>query len=153
MAYLLIVDDDRDFATAAAGFLRGAGHDVEIALDTDEAVRSMKARRPDLAIVDVMFPENTCGGFELARTIRHHDPDLQGIPVLILTAINTKFPLGFDRRDIDENWLPVLEFVEKPVDFGVMLEKISMALEQAWASDPADEPEPEGSCPAAEEGV
>ena len=32
MSYLMVVDDDEDFATAAATALRGDGHDVEIEL-------------------------------------------------------------------------------------------------------------------------
>jgi len=120
MAYLLIVDDDEDFANGAAIVLRKAGHEVEIILDTETALLSMENRIPDLLILDVMFPENSTAGFELARTMRNDNDKLETIPILMLTAVNTKFPMGFSSRDIDDSWLPVSDFVEKPVDFDVL---------------------------------
>ena len=131
MPYLLIVDDDEDFASAAAEAMRDAGHEVEIELDTRDAVTSMEKRRPDLVILDVMFPENSSAGFELARTMQHYSPKLKGIPVLMLTAVNSAFPFGFDSRDIDGHWLPVSEFMEKPVDLDVLVNKVTSLLGRA----------------------
>lgn len=139
MAYLMIVDDDEDFATAAATVLRDAGHEVQIKLDTDGAVKTMDERPPDLVILDVMFPEDTSAGFELARTMRHYSQKLSKIPVLMLTAVNAKFPLGFGSRDIDDTWLPVSDFLEKPVDFDVLRSKAKALLEGgASAGDEED---------------
>jgi DNA-binding response OmpR family regulator len=131
MAYLLIVDDDEDFASAAAKVLRGAGHEVHVALDTDSAVASMQQRRPDLAILDVMFPESSSGGFDLARQIRQDVGPLRGLPLLMLTAVNSRFPLGFSRKDIDEHWLPVDDFLEKPVDLDLLCARVQSLLERA----------------------
>ncbi len=131
MAYLMIVDDDEDFASAASTVLRNAGHEVQIELDTDSAAKSMEKRQPDLVILDVMFPEDASAGFELARTMRHYNEKLKGIPILMLTAVNAKFPLGFGSRDIDDNWLPVSDFLEKPVDFDVLVSKTNALLDQA----------------------
>ncbi|MCG7851112.1 MAG: hypothetical protein MIO92_01170, partial [Methanosarcinaceae archaeon] len=57
------------------------------------------------------------------------------IPILMLTAINTKFPLGFGPKDIDDDWLPVTEFLEKPVDFDVLVDKVSKLLGQNSTAD------------------
>jgi len=136
----MIVDDDESFAQAAGTVLRGAGHEVVIELDTDDALPAMKDRRPDLVVLDVMFPEDPSAGFELARTLRHHyDDALSGIPVLMLTAVNERFPLGFSSRDIDDKWLPVADFLEKPVDFDVLLEKVAELLAKASGKSAADE--------------
>ena len=134
MAYLMIVDDDEDFAAAAAKVLRDAGHEVQIELETASAASSMGEKAPDLVILDVMFPEDSTAGFTLARTIRHYNEKLKNIPVLMLTAVNTKFPFGFSERDIDDHWLPVMDFVEKPVDFDILQKKVSALLEKARAS-------------------
>ena len=134
MAYLLIVDDDQDFAEAAALALQTAGHEVDIELDPKNALPRMNERRPDLVVLDVMFPEDSSAGFELARAIRHHNESTKDVPVLMLTAINVKFPLGFSTGDIDQDWLPVSDFVEKPVDFGVLCDKVAALLEQAGAA-------------------
>ncbi len=128
MAYVMIVDDDEDFAIAASTILRDAGHEVQIELDTESATKSMEKRPPELVILDVMFPEDTSAGFELARTMRHYNEKLKGIPVLMLTAVNAKFPLGFGSRDIDNNWLPVSDFLEKPVDFDILRSKVDALL-------------------------
>ena len=130
MANLLIVDDDEDFAKAAAKVLHSAGHKVDVELDTGSAVRHMQEKRPDLVILDVMFPENSSAGFELARTMRHHSEELKDIPIVMLTAVNVKFPLGFSAHDIDETWLPVTDFIEKPVDFDLLLAKVSAMLQK-----------------------
>ena len=130
MAYILVVDDDEDFAQTTATVLRKEGHDVQIELDTENAVQSMKNKAPDLAVLDVMFPEDISAGFELARFTRHESEYLKMIPILMLTAINTKFPLGFGPKDIDDDWLPVTEFLEKPVDFDVLVSKVSKLLGQ-----------------------
>ena len=128
MAYLLIVDDDEDFASTTATVLRNEGYEVQIELDIDNAVKSMENRAPDLAVLDVMFPEDASAGFKLARSMRHEKGNLKDIPILMLTAINTKFPLGFGPKDIDNNWMPVTDFLEKPVDFDVLKEKVSKLL-------------------------
>jgi len=135
MAYLLIVDDDEDFASTIATVLCSEGHEVQVELDIDSAVESMENKPPDLAILDVMFPENSSAGFELARSMRHESGKLKTIPILMLTAINTKFPLGFGPKDIDESWLPVTEFLEKPVDFDVLRAKVANLLSVNSAND------------------
>ena len=135
MAYVLIVDDDEDFAETAATVLRAEGHNVQIELDTDDAAQSMQNKAPDLLILDVMFPEDASAGFELARFMRHQSEELKGMPILMLTAINAKFPLGFGPQDIDNDWLPVTDFLEKPVDFDVLRSKVTELLHEDAAAD------------------
>jgi len=128
MAYLMIVDDDEDFASAAALALGRAGYEVRVELETAPALKQMLARRPDLLILDVMFPEDASAGFELARTIRHEYESLKTLPILMLTAVNVKFPLGFGPGTIDEDWLPVDDFIEKPVDLGALTTRVAAVL-------------------------
>lgn len=129
MAYLLIVDDDEDFVEAAATVLRSSGHEVHFELNITSAEKSIRNRRPDLIVLDVMFPESSSAGFELARNIHQYDNPLKNVPILMLTAVNAQFPLGFGRQDIDDIWLPVEDFLEKPVDLDVLSKKISEMLE------------------------
>jgi CheY-like chemotaxis protein len=125
MAYLLIVDDDLDFATAVGTVLRGRGHEIDIEIDCDKAIDRINRRRPDMVILDVMFPENDTAGFEVARSIRRTFGEL---PVLLLTAVNQSFPLGFSNRDLDDKWLPAAGFLEKPIDFAALCEMVSSIL-------------------------
>jgi DNA-binding response OmpR family regulator len=135
MDYLLIVDDDEDFASTTATVLRAEGYEVHVELDIDNAVKSMDDKPPDLAILDVMFPEDASAGFKLARLMRHEKEKLKNVPILMLTAINTKFPLGFGPKDIDDSWMPVTDFLEKPVDFDVLKEKVAKLLDADRAKD------------------
>lgn len=125
MSYLLIVDDDADFSDAVGTVCASVGHEVSTVHSLAEARTSVAQRRPDAVLLDVMFPEDPSGGFKLAREFRRHH---EGLPILLLTAVNQKFPLGFSGSDIDPAWLPVTEFVEKPVEFPVLLEKVNELL-------------------------
>lgn len=136
MADIMIIDDDRDFATATATVLEAAGHEVDIKTDIADAERRMLVRKPDLAILDVMFPEDASAGFTLARKMRHQLKPLAGVPILMLTAVNQRFPLGFGQRDIDHEWLPIADFIEKPVDLNVLLARVATLLQGEEETDP-----------------
>ena len=134
MAYVMIVDDDEDFANAAATMLRSEGHEVRLALDTQTAEKEMKEEHPDIVVLDVMFPDNISAGFDLARRMRHYNPDLKDIPILMLTAVNTKFPMGFGTKDIDGHWLPVDDFLEKPMELDALCKKVARMLQDSQSS-------------------
>jgi DNA-binding response OmpR family regulator len=125
MAYILIVDDDMDFASAVAKVMRARGYETAVETDCAKTLEHIGERRPDAIILDVMFPENDKAGFETARAIRHAYGEL---PVLLLTAVNQSFPLGFSEKDLDPTWLPALAFVEKPVDFDQLCAKVAEIL-------------------------
>jgi len=122
MAYLLIIDDDEDFADAVATACRADGHEVTVENDAAQAEARCAERRPDAVVLDVMFPENPSAGFEVARTLRKKFGE---VPILMLTAVNQEFPLGFSNKDIDANWLPVTSFMEKPISFQVLTSTIN----------------------------
>ena len=127
MSYLLIVDDDEDFSSAAAKSLRDEGHEVRVELDISNAEKSIGERKPDLLILDVMFPEDSSAGFSFARKMRL-DGTLKDIPILMLTAVNSITRLGFGATDIDDAWMPVNDFMEKPVSLDQLAKKVSKML-------------------------
>jgi len=111
---ILIIDDDKDIIESLQLVLVSKGYDVQSTLTTKGAVELVKSITPDLIILDVMFPESSSEGFDLARELSR-DEEARKIPVLMLSAVNARFNLGFSNKDRDENWLPVAEFMEKPV--------------------------------------
>ncbi len=130
MGYVLIVDDDADFAGAVHTVLQSHGHEAAVETLSERAISRIDERRPDVVILDVMFPESDTAGFEIARSIRRKFGDL---PVLLLTAVNQSFPLGFGNQDLDPTWLPAVEFLEKPVDLNLLYQKVSALLAGARA--------------------
>ena len=134
MSYIMIVDDDDDFSFATATVLEEAGHEVRVESNIPGAESSMKAKQPDLVILDAMFPENSSAGFELARKIRQFDGTLKHVPILMLTAVNSKFPLGFCDKDIDDAYMPVEDFLEKPVDFDILKNRVTNLLKNRSTS-------------------
>ena len=125
MAKIMIVDDDPDFVDSISCLLKRKGHDITPVYATEGVIEQLGRDPHDVLILDVMFPENAAAGFHLAQEIRKHQA-LSRLPVLILSAINTKFPMGFGPGDIDDAWLPVQDFLEKPIDFDVLADKVEM---------------------------
>ena len=128
MAKLTVIDDDLELADDLAQALRGAGHKVSVLNSTQGAIEALEADPPDLLVLDVMFPENDAGGFELARKIREREI-IQTLPIILLTAVNQEFPMDFSPADIDPEWMPVQHFMDKPVNIGSLLEKVDALLE------------------------
>ena len=68
------------------------------------------------------IPEDSAAGLKLAQTLHRDRPDL---PIVLLTAVNQEFPLGFSTKNIDEVHMPVTDFLEKPVDMDTLRQTIS----------------------------
>lgn len=129
MARIMIIDDDKELADNTATLVRNAGHEVSVLYTTEEAVRHVSEGKPELIILDVMFPENPVAGFDLARKIRH-TKSTKETPIILLTGINQEFPMDFSGDDIDPDWMPVQDFMEKPVKMPALIEKVNRLLKR-----------------------
>lgn len=129
MALIKIIDDDNEFAQTIAATLRQAGHTVSIRTTAAKAVDDLVLNRPDLLILDVMFPENPAAGFELARDIRRKK-SIADLPIILLTGANQEYSMDFSAADIDRNWMPVQDFVEKPVKPAALLKAVGRLLKR-----------------------
>lgn len=134
MAYIMIVHDDEDLMSRMAKTLRGAGHEVEISLDTRSAEKRMESKRPDLVVLDVMLHGDAASGLTFARTVRHYNEKLKGIKILMLTSADPQRPDGPGAADIDEDWLPVACFLPKPLDMEAFTRKVAEILGQTGGS-------------------
>jgi CheY-like chemotaxis protein len=129
MAKILVVDDDPDIQLAAKLALENGGHTVIQAANGTEGLARVKVDRPDLIILDVMM-DSTTEGFQLALKLRSPDPTSEyaafsGIPILMLTAIHSTTPLRFGP---DQDYLPVDDFVDKPIDPDALVKKVEALL-------------------------
>lgn len=130
MARIKMIDDDVEFAETVSALLKQAGHEVSLLDTTDNAVQILASDKPDLVILDVMFPANPVAGFDLARQIRR-SRELKELPIILLTGVNQEFPMDFSAQDIDPDWMPVQDFVEKPVDSKRLLKAVDKMLSGA----------------------
>lgn len=81
-AIVLVVDDNADMRDYVRRLLRDR-HDVVSVADGEAALTTIRSRRPDLVLSDIMMPR--LDGFGLLRALRS-DPELRDIPVILLSA-------------------------------------------------------------------
>lgn len=132
MKKVYIIDDDRNIVESMRIVLQAHGYEVQAQYDEAGVVANLVQKTPDIVILDVMFPENESAGFDIAREIRG-DRRTADIPILMLSAINEKgvYAGTFSNKDRDDSWLPVNEFVEKPIRPDQLLQKVEAALAKA----------------------
>lgn len=125
MKKIYLVDDDVDLVESMTMTLESAGYKVKSQYDDNNLAENIRSYNPELIILDVMFPDDDGAGFKMARTISHHD-DIKDVPVLMLSGVNKEgdFPGKFTNKDIDETYMPVTEFVEKPIDPKKLIAKV-----------------------------
>jgi len=125
MKKIYLVDDDMDIVEAMTTVLESRGYEIRSQLNGDDLVDNIRSFNPDLIILDVMFPGDEGAGFKMARTIRHHD-DIKSKPILMLSAVNDEgnFVGKFSNKDIDDVYIPVTEFCEKPIKPDSLIAKV-----------------------------
>ena len=87
MNRILIIEDDPTIRRGLKDSLEAESYEVLTAADGEVGLRLSQEGHPDLIILDVMFPEDSSDGFNLARTMRHYKEKLKDIPILMLTAL------------------------------------------------------------------
>ena len=122
---VIIVDDDADILEVTRLTLESAGYAVETALTADEGMAKIRAGGIDLIILDVMMALET-EGFQVAQDLKS-DPQLKDIPILMMTGVSAKSGFSFD-PEADGEYLPVEDFVEKPVDPSDLLARVAKLL-------------------------
>jgi len=126
---ILIIDDDPDITEAMTVVLENKGYTVASAADGSAGMEQVQANRPDLIILDVMM-RTSQEGFEFSRQIKSN-AEYKAIPILMLTAVKDKTGLDFKATAGDQAWLPVEEFLDKPVKPDVLLEKVASLLQKS----------------------
>ena len=104
---ILIIDDDDDIQESTGALLTHEGFEVHSAMTVERGIEMIDEVRPDIVLLDIMFPERKTRGFEAAAEIKELHPDL---PIIALTAINRQYNFDFAKADIQAD-----AFVNKPV--------------------------------------
>jgi DNA-binding NtrC family response regulator len=110
MPTVLLVDDDVDLVASNKAVLIHRGYSVKVAHSGADARAILQAGAPDIMVLDIMMETHTAG-FELAVELKDNHP---GLPVIVLSGVN-EIPSDAFKFLMDESWVPVAKFINKPV--------------------------------------
>src|SRR3954467_15237022 len=126
---IALVEDDPTIRQNYADALQRAGYDVAAFGDRPSASKSLAARLPELAIIDIGLGSDIDGGFALCRELRAARARL---PIIFLSARDSDFDIVSGLR------LGADDYVTKDVSLPQLLARISALLRRAEAtSQPA----------------
>ncbi len=124
---ILIIDDNVDYSEAIASVLEAGNYEVGIANSSEEAIKVLEEKIPDLIILDIVM-QNGAEGVILCRKFKK-DPRLSKVPILMLTSITKQTGFSFNSDDPrHERYLPVDVFLEKPVAPRLLLEEVGKLI-------------------------
>jgi DNA-binding response OmpR family regulator len=140
---ILIIEDDIDLAESMRIILAAQSFCVIHVDNPEEGFQKAKEKKPNLIILDVMFGSGQEAlGFQYAVKMKE-DKDLAPIPILMATAVNIEHPgYGFS-NETDEYYLPVDGFIDKPLEFDDLVQKVKQMLEKKiskWVNWPTPSP-------------
>ena len=113
---VLLVDDEVDFVEALSERLEARGLRVTVAVSGTEALERAREQRFDAVVMDLAMPG--LDGIEALKVLREEHPEVQ---VVLLTG------QGSVKKGVEAMKLGAMDFLEKPVDIDVLMEKISEA--------------------------
>lgn len=121
---ILVVDDEQEQLDMLAGFLKRQGYEVFTACDGQAALRIVQNSPVSLALLDHRMPEMT--GDEVLERIMAINPLIKAIMITAYGEVGTA---------VRVMRLGARDFLEKPVNLGLLLQKIQeieseLAVEQ-----------------------
>ena len=124
---ILLVDDDLDFLDMHKVVLMNHGYEVMTATSAQEGLEQVRAEMPDLIVLDLMMEKHDAG-FSFSKQIKS-DPLFKKIPILMVTAVADATGYKFSLEK-DGYWMKTDEFLDKPVEPSVLINKVEKLLEQ-----------------------
>ncbi len=130
---ILVIDDDPDMVEVMRVVLESRGYRVSSAASAPEGMARAEQERPDLILLDVMMPTGT-EGFHFVWSLRNHrDPSLRNVPIIVVSALHRTTDLRFYPQAADTTYapgefLPVQDFVDKPIDPTDLVRRVERVL-------------------------
>ncbi len=112
---ILAIDDEKDILKLLQYNLEREGYQVACAKTGEEGLETVKSKRPDLVILDIMMPG--IDGLEVCKVLRANK-DTKNIPLLMLTAKTSEVDeiLGLE--------LGASDYISKPFSLKVLLARV-----------------------------
>ncbi|WP_145532996.1 response regulator transcription factor [Yersinia alsatica] len=117
--HIYLVDDDEGVRAALATLLTTMGWEVKTFSDGQTFLDTLAVTQPSCVLLDIRMPGKS--GMTILEAIQSRDSTL---PVIIMTGHGN---VELCRRAFKGG---ALEFLTKPIDADVLIETVSMALEQ-----------------------
>ncbi len=123
---ILVVDDDPDILEAISLILEAHGYQVVTARDGIDGLHQLKEEKPDLMILDLMMPK--LDGFGVCKELK--DPrwsKYAHMPIIILSSVRQD--ASRRRYELETGvQLDVDDYVEKPIEHNILLERVEKVL-------------------------
>ena len=117
---ILVVDDNSDIRLLISGILKDKGYSVREAANFDQALREIKKKTPEVAVIDVKLDKGDNDGIELLIHIKKIDED---VPVIMISGhANVQMA-------VDALKLGAFEFMQKPFSSERLLNFVNRAAE------------------------
>ena len=119
---ILVIDDEVDIRDLIAGILSDEGYETRVASDSDAALAAVRARRPQLVVLDIWLQGSRLDGIQVLDTLKREQPDL---PIVMISGHGT---IETAVASIKKG---AYDFVEKPFKADRLLHVVERALEAA----------------------
>ncbi len=127
---ILTVDDEADIRMLITGVLADEGFTTRQAADSDEAMEAIRARRPNLVILDIWLEDSRLDGLELLEQIKREH---QSLPVVMISGH------GNIETAVNAIKLGAYDFIEKPFKSDRLILIANRALEAARLKSEVEE--------------
>jgi signal transduction histidine kinase len=117
---ILLVDDNLQNLKVLGNMLQETGYPLLFAKNGIQALESVKNRKPDLILLDIMMPD--LDGFEICRQLKQN-VQTSDIPIIFLTA-------RIESEDIIKGFeLGAVDYVTKPFNHKELISRVKTHLE------------------------
>lgn len=116
---VLVVDDTPESLDLIDAILSEEGLEVRTALGGVAAMASVRERRPDLILLDLMMPGMS--GIEVCEALKR-EPELARIPVVFLTAMRES------EQELEAFRVGAVDYVTKPVKPEILIARVKTQL-------------------------
>src|SRR4030042_590820 len=125
-AKILLIDDDADFVETTKLVLESKPYEIITASDGTQGIIKARKEKPDLIILDIIMPVKN--GFNAAEELKK-DPELQKIPVIMLTSFSQKMSETNLSRG-QGLLLDTEDYIDKPVAPEELLKRVEKQLKR-----------------------
>ncbi|MGN0258416.1 MAG: sigma-54-dependent transcriptional regulator [Bacteroides sp.] len=132
---ILIIDDDSAIRSSLSFMLKRAGYEVMAVSSPREAMEVVRAKAPQLMLMDMNFTLSTSGdeGLTLLKQVKLFRPD---VPVILMTA------WGSIQLAVQGMQAGAFDFITKPWNNAALLQRIETALQLSHPLSAAEQEAP-----------